>query len=603
MLVSLQLELHVCTHRDISPHGPHISTDLIPLDMHSQHREPQRLQSCLLTMASSQASGSPHVPPSFTFVLRKDLPQSYKALIERGYIRECYDEYYSMVWAFVDEGRTKIVVTGTPGIGKSIFYMYFFERTIVERPERRVVVAAFNKNRKLMKCKEWKDGKLITLEKMPLGNEGDLFLFDGPPEFAPADATMICFTSPNMDFLQEMIKFTAAYRLRYMPNWTLQEQRCARDVLQLRINDAKLRQRWGYFGGTVRYTFENDLEAVKVAAKDVKKALGKIKSMRQLALCFDGDGPDDMVVHRLLHYVVKDKDDIDGSLRPASRLIAYEMTKKLEKDLISDREKLMKWLEGAGHASTFLGWLFENVAHETLLAGVNTNIRNLDTLEETPFKLPQSGGYKRFSLTRPLEEVFLDAYFMPEAKNLRSVDSYYLTKDSLLLFQITRNLDHDVSSEGVIELVNNLGVLNKAISKPSFLKLVFVVSNDLYAKFPKQKFHSESVFASDIGEVRNFPCSDVPGIGDKRSRTLASLGVKTIGDLLQAKKSRPEALSSVKSAVEDFEAHLEHVQHHGRISNTQQFVIGLPYNPDDMVRKSLDDMMTDSEGFDVEGDL
>ena len=142
---------------------------------------------------------------------------------------------------------------------------------------------------------------------------------------------------------------------------------------------------------------------------------------------------------------MKHKDDNDGRLRPASRRIAYEMTKKLEKDMISDREKLMKWLEGAGHASTFLGWLFENVAHETLLAGVDTNIRNLDTLEETQFKLPQSGGYKRFSLTRPLEEVSLDAYRMPESKNLRSVDSYHLTTDSLLLFQITGNLDHDVA--------------------------------------------------------------------------------------------------------------------------------------------------------------
>ena len=64
-------------------------------------------------MASSQASGTANAPPSFTFALRKDLPQSYNALIERGFIRECYDEYYSMVWAFVDEGRTKIVVTGT----------------------------------------------------------------------------------------------------------------------------------------------------------------------------------------------------------------------------------------------------------------------------------------------------------------------------------------------------------------------------------------------------------------------------------------------------------------------------------------------------------
>ena len=116
-----------------------------------------------------------------------------------------------------------------------------------------------------------------------------------------------------------------------MPNWTLQEQRCARDALQLGVSDATLRQRWGYFGGTVRYTFENDLEAVKLAVMNVNHALGAITSMRELTLCFDGHGPGGMVVHRLLHYVVKDKDDINGRLQPSSRRIAYEMTKKLEK--------------------------------------------------------------------------------------------------------------------------------------------------------------------------------------------------------------------------------------------------------------------------------
>lgn len=228
-------------------------------------------------MASPQAT--PNEPPSDTFKLRKELPQSHKALIERGFIRECYDDYYSMVLSFLNEERTKIVVTGTPGIGKSIFYMYFFERCIVDRPNQRVVVAAFNKKRVLMTCKEWKDRELIALDKLPIGKEGDLFLFDGPAGFVLEDATMICFTSPNEKFLQEMIKYTYAYRLRYVPNWTLQEQRCARDALQLRINNATLRQRWGYFSGTVRYAFENDLETVKLAAMNVNQDLSKIKSV------------------------------------------------------------------------------------------------------------------------------------------------------------------------------------------------------------------------------------------------------------------------------------------------------------------------------------
>ena len=166
-------------------------------------------------MASPQVASNK--PPWDTFKLRKELPQSYKALIERGFVRECYDDYYKMILSLVREGRTKIVVTGTPGIGTSIFYMYFFERYIVNRPnDQRVVVAAFSEKRVLVECKEWKGGELTALDKLPIGKEGDLFLFDGTTGFVPGEATMICFTSPNEELLQEMIKYTHAYRLRYM---------------------------------------------------------------------------------------------------------------------------------------------------------------------------------------------------------------------------------------------------------------------------------------------------------------------------------------------------------------------------------------------------
>ena len=71
-------------------------------------------------MASPQAT--PNEPPSDTFELRKELPQSYKALIERGFIRECYDDYYRMLLlSFLNEGRTKIVVMGTHTVAKTTF--------------------------------------------------------------------------------------------------------------------------------------------------------------------------------------------------------------------------------------------------------------------------------------------------------------------------------------------------------------------------------------------------------------------------------------------------------------------------------------------------
>jgi hypothetical protein len=40
------------------------------------------------------------------------------------YVRECYEEYYPVIEQFVLTGEEKkgLTVTGTPGIGKSVFY-------------------------------------------------------------------------------------------------------------------------------------------------------------------------------------------------------------------------------------------------------------------------------------------------------------------------------------------------------------------------------------------------------------------------------------------------------------------------------------------------
>ncbi|KAG3112858.1 hypothetical protein PI124_g8655 [Phytophthora idaei] len=42
-------------------------------------------------------------------------------------VRECYEKYYQFVKKMLLVNREKCVtVTGTPGIGKSVFYAYFF---------------------------------------------------------------------------------------------------------------------------------------------------------------------------------------------------------------------------------------------------------------------------------------------------------------------------------------------------------------------------------------------------------------------------------------------------------------------------------------------
>jgi hypothetical protein len=58
------------------------------------------------------------------------IPQAFDYKGRNFYIRSCYDKYYNIIMdkLFGKSDYSYISVTGTPGIGKSMFYMYFLNR-------------------------------------------------------------------------------------------------------------------------------------------------------------------------------------------------------------------------------------------------------------------------------------------------------------------------------------------------------------------------------------------------------------------------------------------------------------------------------------------
>ena len=87
----------------------------------------------------------------------KGVPQSNEFSGLQMYVRDCYPKYYDDIMAELHSGSvTRLIsVTGTPGIGKSLFYLYFFSKHRTEHPGEKVLTASFSKDRKLKKCKVW----------------------------------------------------------------------------------------------------------------------------------------------------------------------------------------------------------------------------------------------------------------------------------------------------------------------------------------------------------------------------------------------------------------------------------------------------------------
>ena len=522
------------------------------------------------------------------------LPQANKYIRGQLYVRDCYPEYYEMVQKELEEYQL-ITVTGTPGIGKSLFYMYYFKRYRKEHPNEKVLTASFTRERKLKQCILWEAESAI--EKSPdlpkysiltsIPDEAcNLYLYDGPPDMEPNGETkMVAFPSPNAEWLDMTAKYEGHLTV-YMPNWEPLELKEANDVLDLKLKEKTLDERIALFGGTARYTLTNNEKFLQRGKKYLNTALSKITTRLNAQQCFEGTADLDLVVHRLMHYCVDvSTNRNDAQLRPASKLVATMMNQKLDKNLEADRQYLVNWLDGAGKASAFLAWLFENFAHEMFFKGGSFQMTSLGKTPTETVSLQvgeAAGHYKRFRMDVALDELFTASYQMPEASNLQSIDSFVQTEEGLFLFQMTTSFDHTEDLDGILKLLNYLKLFAKVKSDPTFAKLVFVVPSPMVDSFKKQKISDVPIFhGRNKAQILASDCHEIKGIGPEKKRKLNDGGIRTVGDVLRASKDNElrdkQPVRSIRRVVEEFQAKLDSLGETAFIQRIPQYVIGIDY--------------------------
>jgi hypothetical protein len=169
------------------------------------------------------------------------LPMAYPFPESKFFVRECYGKYYDVIIKLLgmdpvtvlpNEPRPKfsevydyITVTGSPGIGKSVFYLYFVEKYRKENPEKTIVTAAFAQRYLTSGMVLYPDSDNMESERFYLripSIENAIYLYDGAPEAEPSRKKMVCFSSPNEAWLNYMRKNIKHVKL-IMPPWTLNE--------------------------------------------------------------------------------------------------------------------------------------------------------------------------------------------------------------------------------------------------------------------------------------------------------------------------------------------------------------------------------------------
>jgi hypothetical protein len=179
-------------------------------------------------------------------------------------------------------------------------------------------------------------------------------------------------------------------------------------------------------------------------------------------------------------------------------------------------------------------------------------VRSLDNGFNRNIKIsPTTAHLERFKPKLTLDQVLKIVYQIPESQAQPSIDSFILTPENLILFQITRSTDHPIGANGLIELFKNLNMINEIRMNPAFVMILFVVPKGVGSSFVKQDIMNPlENFAVD--DLKTCECTIIPGIKQAKKRRLDEIGINSCHALIEACNRNDERISFVMKNTRKF---------------------------------------------------
>ncbi|KAI3658528.1 hypothetical protein MP638_004839 [Amoeboaphelidium occidentale] len=300
-------------------------------------------------------------------------------------------------------GRTpplsKFLVTGTPGIGKTLFLLYAAYRLVTERGKTVYLHLALATKMFIVSP----DGvKKIsgTSTGFPKGDDW-YYLIDSKEPSLESCAMTILTASPRVKFANEYAKDAKPFY--YMPLWTWEELVKFLEAVELQVDQDDLKYRFEILGGVPRKLFEFHSSAEKPES-DLKES----------------------IAHLLLLYDTSD-DFTKYTARYASRYVSLKVYENLR------------------------GQLYEYIAHEKLMKGGTFEKRvlhkNNSKSNAVNVVIPaSSGAIKDFSsldVAFPSsQQMEISTYFLPKY-GFEAVDSWI---QGFGMFHMTVRKNHELKS-------------------------------------------------------------------------------------------------------------------------------------------------------------
>ena len=400
----------------------------------------------------------------------------------RIFVRECYKEMYDLIMKMnkaedITKRRRRFLVTGTPGIGKSLFALYFIKRYLDEYN----CSAPFGFQRDRGKANIITSSGAIYrgVPKEIYESEKNLpFFCDGVEKFEPNGPgfpkLMIVTSSPDDARFKEFVKDNSVVRLT-MPVWSSDELSRMYDAFKMeRLHERVVEIKYGItvtsqslydiYGGVPR-----SIESLS-GTKMIKALNSKGSIVAQNFFSFNrnfGTGPDIEKSYTLVHLVPKMKGD--GSYNYFDDLA--EVASGYVSDTVADiynirvfsfwRDYLAK--SGVrGTDASMQGHQFENYfflypPKEMIIYALNkkgSSSTNVTDNDKRTIKIPAATynfvNYTDISWTS-------NVFYVPNRSNFESGDAFFIegTKEEseLYILQLTVAKSHPIKAKGLLRIV------------------------------------------------------------------------------------------------------------------------------------------------------
>jgi hypothetical protein len=470
------------------------------------------------------------------------------------YIRECYPVYYDLIFACLNSGEYEFLsVVGTPGAGKSLFYLYVVRRYQTEHPEDTVVAAAFDKDCVLIECWVYEPGRdRVSRNKIP-HIDGAVYFYDGAPKQPPLHQKMVCFTYLNYDWI-DCYYDHSNHTCLWLPPWGLRELLDANQVCGFGLSEETITNRFNFFGGSALFCLSTHEYFVDDARDALISQIYSIDSFDKLSDCL-GDGRQrDPQSYYIFHSVPRISDEFPFVDHFRN---TFACSKEMDA-LICDRlvgtnkgryHKLIDVIRYLPEASEVKKNLFERFAHESMEKGGLFEFRSL---------VPGSHS-RRFEIPPGL-------YTRVKAEGSDSITGVAILDDTVLLFQSTVTKQHPVSAHAICEKLTSAGKLDDFINgnvKEVFL--IFLIPPESN-EFRKQRITVDDVY-NDEGDVRH-----VKQIRSSLYKELVEQGIRSVGKLREFLQYHKSDYSEIRTQyLADFDRRNVNAQYNDQIQEIAQY--------------------------------